>query len=106
MPIRIPVNTIIVQREGKQFAVPLNKPFDFTKEELADIKNLRPNAVRLPVQETAPIVSKEAEAAAEKAAADKAAADKAEADKAAAAAAKTGAGSKPAGGKPANDGDL
>lgn len=51
MPKRIPVQTVIVNRDGKQIAAPIGKPFDFTNEELADIKAVNPDAVRIAVNE-------------------------------------------------------
>lgn len=52
MPKRVPVNTVIVKRDGKSFAPPIGKPFDFTQSELDDINRLMPNAVRKIVNET------------------------------------------------------
>lgn len=53
MPQRIPVNKIIVHRDGKRFAPPLGKPFDFTAAELEDIKAVNPGAVRKVINESA-----------------------------------------------------
>lgn len=55
MPQRIPMQTVIVQRDGKNFAPPIGKPFDFTVDELNQIKKVNPNAVRVLVNETAPV---------------------------------------------------
>ena len=51
MPIRIPVQTVIVHRDGKNKAAPIGKPFTFTDQELADIKAVNPRAIRLPLNE-------------------------------------------------------
>lgn len=51
MTKRIPVQTITVVREGKNFIPPIGKPFDFTDEEMADIEKLNPAAVREAVNE-------------------------------------------------------
>lgn len=50
MPKRIPLNTIILQRDGQKVVPPLNKPFDFTAEELKMIASLSPDAIgKVPV---------------------------------------------------------
>lgn len=51
MPKRVPVQTIILHREGKQFSPEIGKAFDFTADELADIVSVNPEAVRKPVIE-------------------------------------------------------
>ena len=51
MPKRIPVNTIMLHREGKPLVPDIGKVFDFTAEELADINAVNPDAVRKPVNE-------------------------------------------------------
>ena len=51
MPKRVPVQTIILHREGKQFSPEIGQFFDFTAEELADIVAVNPEAVRKPVIE-------------------------------------------------------
>ena len=57
MPKLIPVHTVILHRDGKQVVPPLGQPFDFTKEEIADIDRLLPGAVREPVVEVATVVA-------------------------------------------------
>lgn len=51
MTKRIPVQTITVVRDGKNFIPPIGKPFDFTDEEMADIERLNPAAIREAVNE-------------------------------------------------------
>lgn len=51
MPIRIPIQTVIVHRNGKNVAAPIGKPFEFTNEELAEIRALNPRAIRVPINE-------------------------------------------------------
>lgn len=51
MPKRVPVNTIILKRDGKNFVPPIGKPFDFTQDELNDITAVMPNAVRKIINE-------------------------------------------------------
>lgn len=51
MPIRVPVQTVIVHRNGKNIAAPIGKPFEFTNEELAEIKAINPRAIRMPINE-------------------------------------------------------
>lgn len=56
MPKRIPVQTVVVQRNGKNFIPEIGKPFDFTDEELEWIKRVNPLAVRhLVNEEVAPV---------------------------------------------------
>lgn len=45
MPKRVPVQGILVRRDGKLVRPKLGVPFDFTAEELEDIKNANPDAV-------------------------------------------------------------
>lgn len=59
MPIRIPVFAVQVVRDGKLIRPEIGKEFDFTAEELKDIKNLLPSAVRTRDEEP-PLASKEA----------------------------------------------
>ena len=53
MPKLIPLISIVVHRNGK--AVRLNpadkKPFDFTDEEVEDIRKVDPDALRKPINE-------------------------------------------------------
>lgn len=51
MPIRVPLNTIFVKRDGKTIIPKLNQPFDFTTQELNDINRLMPGAVRKVINE-------------------------------------------------------
>lgn len=46
MAKRIPVQTVIVVRDGKRVSPPIGKPFDFTKEELSNINDRNPDAIR------------------------------------------------------------
>lgn len=45
MPKRIPLQTIILQRDGEKVVPQLNKPFDFTDAELASVTRLNPDAI-------------------------------------------------------------
>lgn len=58
MPKRIPTCTVIVQREGKNFKPAIGKPFDFTADEIEEINNVMPSALRKPVNEEAAPESK------------------------------------------------
>ena len=102
MPKRIPVKAIYVQRDGKQIQPKIGEEFDFTADELDQINQVAPSAVRKVMvedKELAAQLAKDekalAEAKAKQDAADKAAADQAAKDKLAAgtktAAGKTGA---------------
>lgn len=53
MPIRIPTQTVIVQRNGANFAPKLGEPFNFTTDEVEEINTLAPDALRKPVNEEA-----------------------------------------------------
>ena len=53
MPVRIPRNSIVVIRNGNHVIPPLGQLFEFTDAELADINAVNPDAVRLPVNESA-----------------------------------------------------
>lgn len=48
----IPMQSVVVMRGGKPVTPELNKLFDFTESEVADIKQLNPEAVREPVDES------------------------------------------------------
>lgn len=80
MPKRVPVQTVILHRDGKQFAPPLGKAFDFTAEELADINAVNPDAVRKPVVEDGEAAQNEGKTGAGNREADDAAADQAAAE--------------------------
>lgn len=71
MAIRVPVETIMVVRDGKQISPKIGEPFNFTAEELADIKRINPDAIRFPVSEVAEEVDDTAATAAAAAAAAK-----------------------------------
>jgi hypothetical protein len=45
MPKRIPLQTVVLWRDGEQVVPPLNRAFDFTKEELDTIEKLNPAAI-------------------------------------------------------------
>ena len=112
MPVRIPRNSIVVIRNGNHVIPPLGQLFEFTDAELADINAVNPDAVRLPVNESAtyeaasqqlaqpdyaaaadPLAAVAAKLVADRAAADAAAklvADRAAADAASAASTTTG----------------
>lgn len=53
MAIRIPLQSIVIQRDGKNVIPEVGKAFDFTEQELRDIAAVAPNAVRLPINEAA-----------------------------------------------------
>lgn len=46
MPKRVPVQTIVVTRDGKRVTPKIGDAFDFTAEELDDINRVNPDAVR------------------------------------------------------------
>ncbi len=112
MPKRVPVETVILHRDGKQFAPEIGKVFDFTEQELADINAVNKFAVRKPVVEEKPAEevkpkTDEELAAEEQARQDAQAAIDAAAAEQKAAADKAGAkGSKSAGKSSAKDNDL
>jgi len=72
MATRVPLQAVVVLRDGKFVTTPLNEPFEFTDGELEDIAKLNPNAVREPLNEAPAVVA--APAAPEKAPAGKKAA--------------------------------
>lgn len=77
MPKRIPHQSIVLYRDGKQVRPDIGKPFDFTQDELDDIKATNPDAIRHIVNEELPATAAEQAAAREAAeAAAKAAATK------------------------------
>lgn len=45
MPKRIPLQTVVLWRDGQQVVPPINRAFDFTKEELETIEKLNPSAI-------------------------------------------------------------
>jgi hypothetical protein len=46
MPKRVPLQTIVVHREGKRVVPALGEAFDFTAEEVEDINRVNPDAFR------------------------------------------------------------
>lgn len=116
MPKRVPVETVILHRDGKQFAPEIGKVFDFTEQELADINAVNKFAVRKPVVEEKPAEEvkpkTEEELAAEAEAAEQARQDAQAAIDAAAAQQKTAAdkagakGAKATGKSSSKDADL
>lgn len=98
MPIRIPTQTVIVHRNGSNYAPPIGSPFNFTAEEVDEINQLAPDALRKPVNEEA--------AAAAPAQPKQAAQAKQAATAEPVAAATTGKGKQAAGGKQASDDTL
>lgn len=65
MTKHIPVQTVTVVRDGKNFIPPIGKPFDFTDKEMTDIERLNPDCIRKPVNEdpaevAEPVVEKNA----------------------------------------------
>jgi hypothetical protein len=52
MPKFVAVQGVRVHRDGKAVDVPLNEPFDFTDEEVADIQAMNPGAIREPINES------------------------------------------------------
>lgn len=74
MAKRIPVQTVVVVRDGKRVTPEIGKPYNFTDAEIADFDRLSPGAVRKPTNEAgdeAPAEKKPAAKAADKKAADK-----------------------------------
>jgi hypothetical protein len=51
MPQLIPVQTVIVHRDGKSFAPEIGKAFNFTEAEVSELKKFAPKSVREPVNE-------------------------------------------------------
>ncbi len=45
MVMRVPLQSIIVQRDGKMVRPPIGKSFKFTDEEMADITRMSPKAL-------------------------------------------------------------
>lgn len=56
MPKRIPVQTIVMHRDGKRVIPPIGQAFDFTVDELEQIIKTNPKAVRKLINEAAPPV--------------------------------------------------
>lgn len=51
MPTRVPHHQIVVHRDGKNIRVPIGKPFDFTQDEVDQVRESHPHALRHPVNE-------------------------------------------------------
>lgn len=52
MPKRIPLQTVIFQRDKQRMVPEVGKPFDFTKEEIEQITKLNPDALgKLPTEQ-------------------------------------------------------
>ncbi len=62
MPKRVPNFSVQVVREGKLIRPALGVPFEFSADELADIKRMQPDAVRMINDESALITSEESQA--------------------------------------------
>ncbi len=45
MPNRVPLQSIVVQRDGASMCPPIGHPFDFTAEEVASIEKMNPGAL-------------------------------------------------------------
>lgn len=54
----VPVKTVRVRRNGKNITPALNEPFEFTAEEVDDIKRLSPDSIRPMIVEEAPVKKK------------------------------------------------
>ncbi len=52
MPERITLASIVVIRDGKRVRPELNKPFNYTKEEITSILEGHPAALRKPINES------------------------------------------------------
>lgn len=46
MAKRIPVQTVIVHRDGKRVSPPIGQPFDFTADEIKSLTERNPDAIR------------------------------------------------------------
>jgi len=51
MKVLIPVQGVVVHRDGKSFSPEIGKPFEFSDDEANDIAAMNPGAVRSPVNE-------------------------------------------------------
>jgi len=55
MPIRVPLQSVVVHRNKQAVVPPLDKPFDFTEDEIVQIEAVNPTAlsdvVTVPVSE-------------------------------------------------------
>ena len=65
MPIRIPVQSVKVIREGKSVFPKLNKPFEFTAEEIAVLTAANPVCLRKPIVEATAAAAAQVEVEAE-----------------------------------------
>lgn len=53
MPKKVPLISVTVFRDGKAKEAPLNRPFDFTEDEVAEIESMAPGSLRDPIVEVA-----------------------------------------------------
>lgn len=51
MPTKIARHTVTVHRDGKSVRAPIGKPFDFTDEEVKQVDEANPRALRVPHNE-------------------------------------------------------
>lgn len=42
---RVPQQSVVVHRDGKQIVPPIGQPFEFTAAELAEIESINPDAI-------------------------------------------------------------
>ena len=54
MPKRELLQAVVVQRDGERLKIKAGKVFDFTADELADIKKLNPDAIKAPQEAKEP----------------------------------------------------
>lgn len=45
MPLRTPMQSVVVIRDKKRVTPEIGKPFEFTKEEVAEIEEMNPDAL-------------------------------------------------------------
>lgn len=57
MPIRVPTQTIILQRNGQNHTPKIGVAFDFTEDEIKNLQSLAPDAIRKPTNEEAKVES-------------------------------------------------
>jgi hypothetical protein len=62
MPKKIPLHAVVVVRNGKQVTATPGVLFDFTAEEVAELADIAPDALRDPVNEAPAEAPAEAEA--------------------------------------------
>lgn len=54
MPIRVPTQTIILQRNGQNHTPKIGVAFDFTEDEIKNLQSLAPDAIRKPTNTKRP----------------------------------------------------